>query len=70
VGSVVALAERKGCQIPELSNAEVKRLHPGFGADWASVFDLNRAVRMRKGTGMPGPHQVARQFARWEKLLG
>jgi argininosuccinate lyase len=70
VGAVVALAERKRCQIPELSTAEVKRLHPGFGADWSSVFDLNRAVSMRKGTGMPGPAQVARQFARWEKLLG
>jgi argininosuccinate lyase len=70
VGAVVALAERKGCQIPELSTAEVRRLHPGFGADWAAVFDLNRAVSMRKGTGMPGPSQVARQFARWEKLLG
>jgi argininosuccinate lyase len=70
VGAVVALAERKGCQLPELSNAEVGRLHPGFGTDWSSVFDLNRAVGMRKGTGMPGPAQVARQFARWEKLLG
>jgi argininosuccinate lyase len=70
VGAVVALAERKGCQLPELSNAEVARLHPGFGTDWSSVFDLNRAVGLRKGTGMPGPAQVARQFARWAKLLG
>jgi argininosuccinate lyase len=69
VGAVVALSERKGCQIPELSTVEVKRLHPGFGADWASVFDLNRAVAMRKGTGMPGPAQISRQFARWTKLL-
>ncbi len=70
VGAVVALAERKGCQLPELSNAEVNRLHSGFGTGWSAVFDLNRAVAMRKGTGMPGPAQVARQFARWAKLLG
>jgi argininosuccinate lyase len=70
VGAVVALAEKKGCQIPELSTAEVRRLNPAFGADWSSVFDLNRAVEMRKGTGMPGPAQVEKQFARWDKLLG
>jgi argininosuccinate lyase len=70
VGAVVALAEKKGCELPELSNAEVKRVHPAFGSGWASVFDLEHAVAMRRGTGMPGPGQVARQFARWEKLLG
>jgi argininosuccinate lyase len=70
VGNIVALAERKKCQLPELSDEEVMRLHPGFGPDWASVFDLNRAVSKRKGTGMPGPAQIAKQFARWEKLLG
>jgi argininosuccinate lyase len=70
VGNVVALAESKKCQLPELSNEEVARLHPGFGPDWASVFDLNRAVGKRKGTGMPGPAPIAKQFARWEKLLG
>jgi len=69
VGAVVALSEKKGCPMPELSNAEVKRIHPSFGADWAAVFDLNRAVGMRKGAGMPGPAQLARQFARWGKLL-
>jgi argininosuccinate lyase len=68
-GAAVALAERKGCPIPELPTAEVKRLSPGFGDDWAGVFDLGRALEMRKGTGMPGPTQVARQFARWKKAL-
>jgi argininosuccinate lyase len=70
VGAVVALAERRGCAIPELSSTEVNRLHPAFGEDWASVFDLGRALAMRKGTGMPGPAQIARQIARWKKLLG
>ena len=69
VGAVVALAERKGCPIPELSTAEVRRLSPGFGDDWAGVFDLGRALALRKGTGMPGPAQLARQFARWKRIL-
>ena len=69
VGAAVALAEKKGCAIPDLSTAEVRRLHPGFGEDWASVFDLRRALAARNGTGMPGPAQVRRQFARWKKIL-
>jgi argininosuccinate lyase len=70
VGAVVALSERKGCPIPELSTADIKRLHPGFGTDWAKVFDLDRSLKMRRGTGMTGPSQVARQLARWKKTLG
>jgi argininosuccinate lyase len=70
VGAVVALAERKGCPIPSLKTIEVRRLHPGFGADWAKVFDLKRALAMRRGTGMPGPDQIARQFVRWKRILG
>jgi len=70
VGAVVALAERKGCAIPDLSTIEVNRLHPRFGKGWASVFDLDRAMALRKGTGMPGPSQIDRQFARWSRILG
>ena len=69
VGAVVALAERKGCSIPELSTAEVARIHSGFGPDWRKVFDLKRALERRRGTGMPGPAQMARQFARWKTIL-
>ncbi len=70
VGAVVALAERMGCPIPMLSTDDVQRLHPGFGDDWASVFDLGRSLAKRKGTGMPGPAQISRQFIRWKKILG
>jgi argininosuccinate lyase len=70
VGAVVALAEKKGCPVPQLPTAEVRRLSPAFGDDWASVFNLDRALAMRKGTGMPGPSQLARQFVRWKKILG
>ncbi len=70
VGAVVALAERRGCAIPELPTEAVRELHSGFGPDWAKVFDLKRALSLRRGTGMPGPAQVSRQFARWKRILG
>ena len=69
VGAVVALAERKGQPLNLLSTADVKQVHAGFGPDWAKVFDLRRAMEGRGGTGMPGPKQIERQFARWEKIL-
>ncbi len=69
VGRAVALAEARGVTLPGLTTAEVRGIHPGFGADWAEVFDLKRAFRMREGTGMPGPGQIRRQFARWKRLL-
>ena len=46
------------------------KLHKGFGADWAEVFDLQRAMAKRQGTGMPGPKQLNRQMQRWQKRLG
>jgi argininosuccinate lyase len=70
VGAVVRLAEVKGVALNALSLEDVRSVHAAFGADWVSVFDLKRALARREGTGMPGPRQTARQFARWRKLLG
>ncbi|HWA29174.1 MAG TPA: argininosuccinate lyase [Lacunisphaera sp.] len=70
VGAVVKLAEQKGVALNGLSLADVKAIHPAFGRDWAGSFDLEKAMARRTGTGMPGPKQVARQFKRWEKILG
>jgi argininosuccinate lyase len=69
VGAVVRLAEKLNLKLNVLPTDEVKKLHAGFGDDWASVFDLKRGLSLRKGTGMPGPAQVKKQFARWKKLL-
>jgi argininosuccinate lyase len=52
-----------------LPTEEVQKIHVAFGADWVEVFDLHRALAKRTGTGMPGPLQVAKQFARWKKRL-
>jgi argininosuccinate lyase len=69
IGAVVKLAEQKGVALNQLSLANVKQIHPAFGRDWVGSFDLAKAMARRTGTGMPGPAQLARQFARWEKLL-
>ena len=69
VGAVVRLAEKNNVEINQLSTEDVRTVHAAFGPDWIEVFDLQRALAKREGTGMPGPKQVARQFARWKKLL-
>ncbi len=69
VGAVVRLAEKNSVELNQLSTEDVRGVHPAFAADWIEVFDLRRAVAKRSGTGMPGPQQLAKQFARWKKRL-
>jgi len=69
VGAVVALAEKRGVALNALGFSEVRKLHASFGEDWHEVFDLSRALAKRRGTGMPGPEQLRRQFVRWKKHL-
>jgi len=69
VGAVVRLAEEQGVALDTLALADVQKIHPAFGRDWVDSFDLKKAMARRKGTGMPGPVQVQRQLARWQKAL-
>ena len=69
VGAVVQLAEKNHVELHQLPTKAVQKIHPAFGADWVDIFDLKRALAKREGTGMPGPKQVAKQFARWRKVL-
>ncbi|MEY4939272.1 MAG: hypothetical protein RIQ93_1007 [Verrucomicrobiota bacterium] len=69
VGAVVRLAEQKRTPLNQLSTADMRSVHAAFAEDWVKVFDLTRALAKRTGTGMPGPRQIAKQFARWQKRL-
>jgi argininosuccinate lyase len=69
VGAVVRVAEKLAVKLNELPFDEVKAIHASFGRDWVQVFDLKRAMAKRTGTGMPGPAQLKKQFARWKKQL-
>ncbi len=69
VGAVVRVAEQKGVALNRLTLTDVKAVNAAFADDWSEVFDVNRALAKRTGTGMPGPKQLAKQFARWKKVL-
>ena len=69
VGAIVALAERAGKKLNELTLAELKSVDKNFGRDALGVFDLSKAMAKRKMTGAPGTKEVERQLVRWRKML-
>jgi len=69
VGAVVRLTERRKVALNRLALADVRAVHPAFRADWVDSFDLRKAMARRRGTGMPGPAQLALQLSRWKKRL-
>jgi argininosuccinate lyase len=70
VGAVVALAEKTGKTLNQLTLAELQSVDQAFGRDALGVFDLPRAMAKRNLTGAPGTKEVAKQLARWRKLIG
>jgi argininosuccinate lyase len=69
VGAVVALAERKGKKLNQLTLPELRAVNDVFNADAIHAFDLNRALAKRNLTGAPGTKEVKKQLARWRRLL-
>lgn len=69
VGAAVRLAENEAVPLDRLTLGRIRSVHRAFDPDWTGVFNLRRAMARRAGTGMPGPAQLRRQFARWHKLL-
>ncbi|MFZ5752215.1 MAG: argininosuccinate lyase [Pseudomonadota bacterium] len=69
-GSLVALAEKKGCDLPELTLAELQSAHPGITQEVYSVLGVANSVASRQSYGGTAPDQVRVQVARWKGALG
>jgi argininosuccinate lyase len=69
VGAVVALAEKTGKPLNQLTLAELQGVNPTFGRDALGVFNLKTAMAKRNLTGAPGTKEVAKQLARWREQL-
>ena len=69
VGTVVALAEKTGQPLNQLTLTELQSVNPTFGRDALGVFNLKTAMAKRNLTGAPGTKEVAKQLARWRKQL-
>ena len=68
-GRLVALAEAKGCDLPELSLAEMQTAHPDITQEVYSVLGVENSVRSRQSYGGTAPDQVRAQIARWKSAL-
>ena len=69
VGALVALAEKRGVSLPELSDEDARGVCQFLEGHWREVFDLKRAFSKREKPGMPGPGQISSRIEFWEKLL-
>jgi argininosuccinate lyase len=68
-GSLVALAERKGCDLPDLTLAELQSGHPGITQEVYSVLGVENSVASRTSYGGTSPDRVREQVARWKEAL-
>jgi argininosuccinate lyase len=69
-GSLVALAERKGVDLPELTLDDMQSVHAGITGAVFAVLGVENSVRSRTSYGGTAPDQVRSQIARWRDLLG
>lgn len=69
VGQIVALSEQKNTPLNKLTDADVLAIDKRFGKKWRDVFNLQRAMKNRENTGMPGPQKVKEQILRWKTFL-
>jgi len=68
-GALVALAEGKGLDLPELGLEDMQSVHPDITADVFEVLGVHNSVASRKSHGGTAPERVRNQIARWKKTL-
>ena len=68
-GSLVALAEKQGCDLPELQLADMQMIESRITKDVYKVLTVEASVASRTSFGGTAPSNVAREAKRWLKLL-
>jgi argininosuccinate lyase len=69
-GSLVALAEKQGVDLPDLTLAQMQSVHAGIRPDIFAVLGVENSVNSRVSYGGTAPAQVRAQVARWKEVLG
>ncbi|WP_159974903.1 argininosuccinate lyase [Roseobacter cerasinus] len=68
-GSIVALAESRGCDLPDLTLDDMTSVYEGITAEVFEVLGVENSVRSRTSYGGTAPEQVRAQIARWKELM-
>lgn len=68
-GSLVALAEKRGCDLPELTLEDMQSVHAAITSAVFDVLTVENSVASRTSYGGTAPAQVRAQIQRWKDVL-
>jgi argininosuccinate lyase len=68
-GSLVAMAEAKSCDLPELSLADMQSVHQDITQSVFDVLGVKNSVASRTSFGGTAPANVRAQIAGWKETL-
>jgi argininosuccinate lyase len=68
-GTLVAMAEKAGVDLPDLTLAQMQSVHAAIRADVFDVLGVENSVRSRMSYGGTAPEQVRAQINRWKETL-
>lgn len=66
-GALVAMAESRGCDLPDLSLADMQGVNPAITDGVFDVLGVENSVASRKAYGGTAPDRVREQVARWRE---
>jgi len=68
-GALVAKAEAEGCDLPDLSLAQMQQAHAGITDDVFNVLTVENSVASRTSYGGTAPENVRAQIDAWKERL-
>ncbi|SMR81844.1 argininosuccinate lyase [Aliiroseovarius halocynthiae] len=68
-GSLVAMAEDRGCDLPDLSLEDMQTINAQITEDVFGVLGVRNSVASRTSYGGTAPSEVRKQIARWKETL-
>ena len=68
-GTLVGMAEGKGCDLPDLTLEDMKSVHEHITAEVFDVLGVQNSVNSRMSYGGTAPAQVRIQVQRWKDVL-
>ncbi|MEL7114827.1 MAG: argininosuccinate lyase [Pseudomonadota bacterium] len=69
-GQLVALAETRSCDLPDLTLGDMQAAHEGITKGVFDVLGVQNSVASRTSYGGTAPVRVREQVARWKEQLG
>jgi argininosuccinate lyase len=69
-GTLVAMAEGQGVDLPDLTLVQMQSVHAGITSDVFAVLGVENSIRSRTSYGGTAPDQVRARIADWKTLLG